>query len=535
MDIVTTALPYANGPLHCGHILEAMLADIRVRFLRSIHKKVIFLSGQDAHGAAIMISAQASGETEIDYIARMRRMHIDTYTLAGVTFDCFTSTHSEKNREITLEIYRALKTAGCIREVTVSSAYDPSSGLFLADRFLSGQCPRCQAVGQYGDHCESCGATYASHELINPVSRSSNHAIAWQDRVHVVVSLEQTRTVLKEHLASVDCIAAVKNKLEEWFDAPLRDWDITRNGPYFGFEIPERPDQYFYVWMDAPCGYLAALQEALNSDNLNEVKAIWNQAHITHVIGKDITYFHGLFWPAMLHAYGLKMPDAMLCHGFVTLAGDKMSKSKGTFILADTLLKGVGQDPLRYYFASKLSESIADIDMSCDDFIDRIHSDLIGKCINLGSRLSGFVHRQGDSLLSEPMDPAWLDEIALQLAAIPAAYQAWDYALVTRIAMKVCDLANQWVDQHKPWSLAKTDPEAAWRTSSTALQVYRWVLIALAPICPEIATKGLELFEGNPDLSSGFKVLAPSKINPFVPLLQRYDRDALKQLFGEAG
>lgn len=534
MDIITTALPYANGPLHCGHILEAILADIRVRYLRSMQRKVIFLSGQDAHGAAIMISAQKQRQSEVDYINDMHALHVQTYAKASVVYDCFSSTHTETNRKITLDIYKSLQAKGYVKEVTVSLPYDPSSGMFLADRFLSGQCPRCTALEQYGDHCEVCGATYASHELINPVSRESNHAIAWQSRVHVVVALEQCRQFLQTYLADVECLMAVKHKLEEWFNAPLRDWDITRNGPYFGFEIPDRQDQYFYVWLDAPCGYLAALQDFLKEDQWSVVRDCWNNAHITHVIGKDITYFHGLFWPAMLYAHDLKMPDAMFTHGFVTLKGDKMSKSKGTFILAENLLDGVGSDALRYYLATKLSEGIADIDICCDDFISKVHSDLIGKCINLGSRLSGFVHRCGHGVLSEPMDTAWLDDLREQLMGVHDAYEKWDYATVGRVVMKVCDDANAWVDQHKPWALAKTDSIAAWQVSSTALQVYRWALMALQPICPNLAGKGLDMFEGRVDLSDGFDVLLKSEIKQFVPLMQRYDREVVSRLFGES-
>lgn len=533
MNIITTALPYANGPLHCGHVLEAMLADIRVRYLRDMEEKVIFISGQDAHGAAITISANVRDESEEEYIESMHQQHVATYAKSAVVFDCFSSTDSEYNKQVTLAIYQALKDKGCVREVTVNLPYDPMLETFLADRFISGECPRCHAMAQHGDHCEVCGATYGAQDLINPISRNSQSDIVWKERVHVVVELEKSRDVLQSHLKDMDCIDAVKNKLAEWFDAPLRHWDITRNAPYFGFEIPDRPSQYFYVWLDAPCGYLSALQEA-EGLSLTDAKTLWNRSHITHVIGKDITYFHGLFWPAMLHAYDLKMPDAMMCHGFVTLSGEKMSKSKGTFILADTLLEGVGSDALRYYFATKISENIADIDMSCDDFMDRVHADLIGKCINLGSRLSGFVHRHGQGVLSEPMDQVWLEEMRQMMMPVHEAYRNWDYALVTRIIMKVCDAANQWVDHHAPWKAAKTDPHAAWQTSSTALQVYRWVLMALQPICPDLCQKGLMQFPASQNLSHGFAVMDPVDIATFVPLLSRFDREELKRLFGES-
>ena len=532
MDIITTALPYANGPLHCGHILEAILADIYVRYLRSISQDVVFLSGQDAHGVAITISAHSLGESEEEYIKKMHELHQETYRLAHISFDIFTTTHSVYNKKTTEYFYNTMCQAGVIKEVMCRLPYDPVERIFLADRFLKGTCPSCKAADQYGDHCESCGATYTSDMLIDPVSRVSQEAITWQERSHHVVDLEYMRDTLWRHLETMECHVAVKNKLQEWFETTLRHWDITRDGPYFGFPIPGRDDQYFYVWVDAPCGYVSALGEHKGIDDLAQIKDIWNASRVTHVIGKDITYFHGLFWPAMLASSGFHMPDALICHGFVTKDGHKMSKSKGTFIVAQDILTHIPADALRYYFATKLSPGLHDIDISCDDFIDRIHSDLIGKCINLGSRLSGFVHKYGDGLLAEPMDVPFLQDIQASLSTLHAAYKNWDFAEVTRILMRICHSANQWIDQHQPWIVAKTDTDKAWRSASTALQVYRWVLMGLRPICPILAAQGLELFLQHTEDTMNFTII-DGRIQSFVPLLTRFERDTLRAVFGE--
>ena len=532
MYIITTALPYANGPLHCGHLLEAILADIKVRYLRAMDHEVLFLSGQDAHGVAITISATAAGETEENYIQKMHTMHAATYDLANIHFDIFTSTHTETNKLVTYFFYEKLSTEGTIIEASCTLPMDPQQNIFLADRFLKGTCPVCKVADQYGDHCEMCGATYTSSELIHPKSRLSDAPIVWQERSHKMIALEPLRDRLLEHLEKMDCLDAVKHKLKEWFAEPLRDWDITRDGPYFGFAIPERENQYFYVWLDAPCGYIAAMCDGLKIYDMEKIRSIWNDAHITHIIGKDITYFHGLFWPAMLHASGFKMTDAMVCHGFVTKNGEKMSKSKGTFIIASDLLQTVPSDALRYYFATKLSPGLQDIDISCNDFMDRIHADLIGKCINLGSRLSGFVIKHGEGMLAEPMDMPMLDGMRTLLQGIYDAYDAYDYVEVTKIIMHVCDKTNQWIDIHQPWKTAKTDPHAAWLSASNALQVYRWILIAIGPICPDLSVTGLEIF-GHRDHRLGQLDVIQGILHPFVPLMQRFDRDILSAAFGE--
>lgn len=530
MNIVTIALPYANGPLHCGHILEAIIADIHVRYLKEMQQQVIFLSGQDAHGAAIMISAKENGESEESYISKMHHLHMETYKKADVEFDRFSSTHSETNKNITKEVYLSLMADDCIREIDVYLPLDPSTGLFLADRFLSGTCPKCQAGNQYGDNCESCGATYQAHELIDPRVRSSGINVAWESKSHSMVILENKRKTIKKYLEVVKCVDAVKHKLLEWFSSTLKDWDITRDSPYFGFEIPGKEHQYFYVWLDAPCGYIAALQEALQED-LSTTKKVWNSSKITHVIGKDIIYFHGLFWPAMLSSYKLKLADELRCHGFVTMNGQKMSKSKGQNISANDLCETVGSDCIRYYFASKSNEGITDIDISCDDFLDKIHAELIGKCINLGSRLSKFV-QQGDNCLLEPIDEAWLSDIRESLIPVIEEYKNWNYANVTKILMRACDAANLWIEQHKPWHVVKNDPQKASEIASTALQVYRWVLIALKPICPNLCDRGLSIFAHKGDMSEQFSILEKSRIQAFEPLLSRFEKEKIMSVFG---
>lgn len=532
LEIVTAALPYANGALHCGHFFEATLADVCVRYRRMRGRRVVFVCGQDAHGTAITLSAMSLGISEEAQIARMAERHKQTYALGHVVFDCFSSTHVPDNRVITEAMYRAMQQDGGVREVSVTLPYDPVDQIFLADRFVRGTCPHCQAPEQSGDHCDRCGSTYDASELINPVSRRSGAPLEWRDSSHVMVTLERYRTMLISFLSALDCVESVKHKLMEWFQGPLRDWDITRDGPYFGFPIPDRRDQYFYVWMDAPCGYLAALKEALALPSWETVCASWNEAHITHVIGKDVVYFHGLFWPAMLHAAQLKTPDTLLCHGFVTVAGEKMSKSKGNYIDVDALIMKVGADALRYYMASKFTPGLSDIDLSLDDFIDKVHADLIGKSINLGARVAGFVTRLGSGVLSGDQDEVWLGALQSYEHLVVEAYESWHYAEALRLVMRLCDEANRWVDHHKPWALAKVDPEAAWRIASTALQVYRWVWLALSPVCPDLGKRALDLF-GDAERTLVFNRLPPGhRIEVFEPLMTRYDRASLLSVFG---
>ncbi len=397
--LVTTALTYANGSIHLGHLVEAIQADIWVRFQRMRGHECIFISGSDAHGTAIMLKAQEQGITPDALVEATQVEHEQDYSRFLIGFDHFHTTHSTENYELSCAIYQALKQRGDIAVRTISQAFDPEQGIFLPDRFVKGTCPRCQAADQYGDNCEVCGATYSPSELINPRSVVSGATPVQKESEHYFFQLQHYETMLQEWSHNGHLQPEVVNKLKEWFDAGLRDWDISRDAPYFGFEIPDAPGKYFYVWLDAPIGYLAILKNLcqqrsdLSFDTFFDIES---KTELYHFIGKDITYFHALFWPAMLEGAGYRKPTSIFVHGFLTVNGQKMSKSRGTFVNASTYLKQADPEYLRYYFATKLTPNIDDIDLNLNDFMSRINSDLVGKVVNIASRCAGFISKHFD-------------------------------------------------------------------------------------------------------------------------------------------
>jgi methionyl-tRNA synthetase len=533
--LVTSALPYANGPLHLGHIIEAVQTDIWVRFQRMQGHDCLYVCAEDTHGTPIMIKAQSEGLTPEALIARVAEEHRAAYQGFLIGHDQFHSTHSAENRHFTDLMFGRLKEAGHITTRSVRQAYDEKAGMFLPDRYVRGTCPRCKAIDQYGDSCEVCGATYAPADLIDPKSTVSGTTPVWRESEHVFFSLGHFEDMLREWVRSGSLQDAVRAKLDEWFSTGLQDWDISRDAPYFGFEIPGHPGKFFYVWFDAPIGYLGSFKALCERRGLDmqSYLAPDSQTELHHFIGKDISYFHTLFWPAVLHGSGMRRPTAVHAHGFLTINGQKMSKSRGTFITANRYLELLPAEPLRYYFAAKLGPGVDDIDLSLEDFTARVNSDLVGKLVNIASRCAGFVARGGGTLSSALPDPALYAEFTAARPRIAALYEQLDYAQAMREIMLLADRANQYVDTHKPWALAK-DPAKAAETLGIATQgvnLFRVLMVYLAPVLPDMACHAAG-FLGAP-LSRFSEVDSPLLGTPlaaYQPLAQRLDPKVVSQL-----
>jgi methionyl-tRNA synthetase len=533
--LVTSALPYANGPLHLGHIIEAVQTDIWVRFQRMQGHDCLYVCAEDTHGTPIMIKAQSEGLTPEALIARVAEEHRAAYQGFLIGHDQFHSTHSAENRHFTDLMFGRLKEAGHITTRSVRQAYDEKAGMFLPDRYVRGTCPRCKAIDQYGDSCEVCGATYAPADLIDPKSTVSGTTPVWRESEHVFFSLGHFEDMLREWVRSGSLQDAVRAKLDEWFSTGLQDWDISRDAPYFGFEIPGHPGKFFYVWFDAPIGYLGSFKALCERRGLDmqSYLAPDSQTELHHFIGKDISYFHTLFWPAVLHGSGMRRPTAVHAHGFLTINGQKMSKSRGTFITANRYLELLPAEPLRYYFAAKLGPGVDDIDLSLEDFTARVNSDLVGKLVNIASRCAGFVARGGGTLSSALPDPALYAEFTAARPRIAALYEQLDYAQAMREIMLLADRANQYVDTHKPWALAK-DPAKAAETLGIATEgvnLFRVLMVYLAPVLPDMACHAAG-FLGAP-LSRFSEVDSPLLGTPlaaYQPLAQRLDPKVVSQL-----
>jgi len=537
--LVTSALPYANGPLHLGHIIEAVQTDVWVRFQKMQGHECLYVCAEDTHGTPIMIKAQAEGITPEALIARVAAEHRADYLGFLIDHDQFHSTHSAENRYFTDLMFKRLQDAGHITSRSVRQAYDEQAGMFLPDRYVRGTCPRCGALDQYGDSCESCGATYAPADLKDPKSTLSGTTPVWRDSEHLFFALGHFEAMLREWVASGALQTSVRAKLDEWFAAGLQDWDISRDAPYFGFEIPGYPGKYFYVWFDAPIGYLGSLKawcERQGADidrDLNPDSSI----ELHHFIGKDISYFHTLFWPAVLHGSGFRRPTAVHVHGFLTINGQKMSKSRGTFITARRYLEHLPPEALRYYFAAKLGPGVDDIDLALEDFTARVNSDLVGKLVNIASRCAGFISRGDGKLASALPDQALYQEFIDARSRLSAAYEAGDYALAIRDIMQLADRANQYVDGQKPWALAK-DPAQAETVRGIATQglnLFRVLMIYLAPVLPAMAQQAGD-FLGAPlrhwdDID---QPLLGTPIKPYAPLATRLDVKAVSQLIESA-
>lgn len=491
--LVTAALPYANGPIHLGHLVEYIQTDIWVRFQKLLGRRCIFMWADDTHGTAIMIRARQEGRSEVALIEDMRQQHINDFRHFDIDFDHYGSTNSEANRELCHEFWAALRKQGLVLEREVTQLYDPEAKTFLADRFVKGTCPVCKTPNQYGDSCEKCGSTFSPTDLIDPKSTLSGATPEVRSAKHLFVELEKLHGFLEEWSQRGSHLQPeVANYLKGHFlGEPLRDWDISRPAPYFGFEIPDSPGNYWYVWFDAPIGYLASTKEWC--DETGESFDSWwrgRDIEIHHFIGKDITYFHTLFWPAMLKTAGFSLPTKVHIHGFLTVGGEKMSKSKGTFVKAATYLKHLDPSYLRYYYASKLGTGLDDIDMNLEEFVTKVNSDLVGKVVNLASRTAKFL--QGGILSDEyPGDGGLFDQASLDGDQIAAAYEAGDYNAAMRSIMACADRANKFVDDRQPWTLRK-DPARADElrdVCTIALNLFRQLAIYLAPVLPRLASQ----------------------------------------------
>jgi methionyl-tRNA synthetase len=526
--LVTHALPYANGSLHLGHVIEAVQTDIWVRFQRLRGHDCLFVCAEDSHGTPIMIRAQQQGVPPEQLIAAMAAEHQRDYRELLVAHDHFHSTHSEENRRFTFELYERLRGRGYISRRPVRQAYDEQAQMFLPDRYLRGTCPVCKSAEQYGDSCEVCGATYTPADLIDPVSTLSGSAPVWRESDHLFFRLGAFETMLREWLGAGEQSGAVRAKLDEWFAAGLQDWDISRDAPYFGFEVPDAPGKYFYVWFDAPIGYIASF-ESLRKQRGLDFDTYWTsetESELYHFIGKDISYFHNLFWPAVLHGAGYRRPTGVNVHGFLTINGQKMSKSRGTFVTARRYLEQLPPEPLRYYFAAKLTSGIEDIDMNLDDFLARTNSDLVGKFVNIASRCAGFIERGGGRLTAHLPDPRLYAEFVAAGERIALLYEQREYGAAIREIMGLADAANRYVDLHKPWALAKDSTQAAQvlAVATQGVNLFRVLMIYLTPVLPRIS-EAAGKFLGVPIRAwqDAATPLLDVPLGPYQPLATRLD------------
>ena len=527
--LVTSALPYANGPIHIGHLVEYVQTDIWVRFQKMQGHTCHYVCADDAHGTPIMLRAEQEGITPEALIARISAEHQADFAAFGVAFDHYHSTHSAENRAISTLIYERLRDGGFIARRAIRQAYDPVKQMFLPDRFIKGTCPRCKTADQYGDNCEACGATYAPTDLLDPRSALTGVTPEERSSEHLFFRLGQFEQMLRGWLSASALQSGVINKLEEWFEAGLQDWDISRDAPYFGFEIPDAPGKYFYVWLDAPIGYLASFRYLCDREGLDfdAFCGADSTAEMYHFIGKDIMYFHTLFWPAMLHGAGFRLPSSVFVHGFLTVDGQKMSKSRGTFITARTYLDHLHPEYLRYYLAAKLGPGIDDIDLNLEDFQNRVNADLVGKVVNIASRCAGFITRLFDGRLSATLDDQALVESAQAAGgAIAEAYEAREYGRAMREIMALADRVNQYIDLRKPWVMAKDEHvrSSLHEVCSTAIELFRLLVLYLKPVLPFMA-RDAEAFLGCAPLSwkDHNALLGAHPINPFKPLLTRVD------------
>ncbi|RPI15591.1 MAG: methionine--tRNA ligase [Lysobacterales bacterium] len=538
--LVTSALPYANGAPHLGHMVEAVQTDIWVRYQRLRGHQCLYICASDAHGTPIMLKARQEGVAPEQLIERVGAEQRRDFAGFDISFDNFHTTHSAENREVTEEVYARLVAGGHIRRETIRQSYDEQAGMFLPDRYVRGGCPRCGAADQYGDSCENCGATYSPADLVNPVSVLSGTPPVLRDSEHLFFRLADFEAMLREWTGSGRLQAAVAAKLDEWFDAGLRDWDISRDAPYFGFEIPGEPGKYFYVWLDAPIGYLGSFLQWCRRTGTDFARywAPGSDAEVYHFIGKDIVYFHTLFWPAVLHGAGYRTPTSVYAHGFLTVNGQKMSKSRGTFIMASTWLEHLPAEYLRYYYASRLGPGVEDLDLNLDEFVSKVNADLVGKLVNIASRCAGFIARGSAGRLADQLpDPTLQAEFVGAADRIGAAYEARDFALAVREIMLLADRANHYIDQQKPWLMAK-DPArapAVQGVCTQGLELFRLLVLYLKPVLPRLAGAA-ERFLGIGDQhwTDATRSLAGRTIGTYEPLATRVDPAAVQALLAAA-
>ncbi|WP_406545635.1 methionine--tRNA ligase [Succinimonas sp.] len=537
--LVTCALPYANGSIHLGHILEHIQADIFVRFQRMQGRRVYFVCADDQHGTPIMIKAQKLGRTPEDVIGEMETEHRRDFAGFEISYDHYYRTNSPENREISEKLYTILRDRGYIQVKKISQLFDPEKKMFLPDRFVKGTCPRCHAEDQYGDNCEVCGASYSPAEIINPRSVISGAVPVMKESEHYFFDLPKFEGFLKEWINSGSLPKEMANKLQEWFDAGLQQWDISRDAPYFGFMIPGTEDKYFYVWLDAPVGYLASFKNFMTSKGIDfeEFLKESSDSEMVHFIGKDILYFHSLFWPAMLHGAGCRVPNHLYVHGYVTVNGAKMSKSKGTFIKAATYLKHFDPECLRYYYASKMNGRIDDLDLNLPDFVARTNSDLVNKLVNLASRTAVFITKKFQGKLAASLDnPELLDSFVAAREEIAAGYNAREYSALIRKVMELADDANRYVDEKAPWVVAKDESrnDELQRICTTCLNLYRVLITYLSPVLPKLARDSAEFLKTDLSWDNLGTALLDKEIAPFKALFKRIDMKSVEAMIADS-
>jgi len=528
--LVTSALPYANGSIHLGHMLEYIQTDMWVRFQKHRGNQCTYVCADDAHGSAIMLRAEKEGITPEQLIANVQAEHSADFAEFLVDFDNFHSTHSEENRELSSQIYLKLRDAGHIATRSITQYFDPEKKMFLADRFIKGTCPKCGTEDQYGDNCEKCGATYAPTDLKDPKSAISGATPVLKDSQHFFFKLPDFQQMLQEWTRSGTLQDAVANKIAEWLDVGLQQWDISRDAPYFGFEIPDEPGKYFYVWLDAPIGYMASFKNLCARRPELDFDAYWakdSTAELYHFIGKDIVNFHALFWPAMLEGAGYRKPTGINVHGYLTVNGQKMSKSRGTFIKARTYLDHLSPEYLRYYYASKLGRGVDDLDLNLEDFVQKVNSDLVGKVVNIASRCAGFIHKGNAGVLVAGNAAPELTEAFLAAApSIAEAYEARDFARAMREIMGLADRANAWIADKAPWSLNKQEGKQDEVQAICALGVnlFRQLVIFLKPVLPLLAADAEAFLNVAPlTWNDHATLLSNHQLNEFKPLMTRID------------
>ncbi|HSW14355.1 MAG TPA: methionine--tRNA ligase [Solimonas sp.] len=538
--LVTNALPYANGPIHLGHMVGYVQADIWVRYQRLQGQQVHYVCADDAHGTPIMLAAEKAGMTPEAFIAGIKTEHERDFAGFGVAFDLYHSTHSAENEELAGLIYRRLKQAGCIASRSIQQLYDPVRDMFLPDRYIKGECPKCGTADQYGDNCENCGAAYSPTDLKNPRSVVSGATPVMKDSEHYFFELPRFQAFLQDWLAGEVAHSSVRAKLQEWFDGGLRDWDISRDAPYFGFAIPDAPGKFFYVWLDAPIGYMAAFK-ALCATKKLDFDAWWgaeSKAELHHFIGKDIVNFHGLFWPAMLQGSGHRTPTRLHVNGYLTINGAKMSKSRGTFIRARTYLNHLNPEYLRYYFAAKLGDGPDDLDLSLEDFTNRVNSDLVGKYVNIASRCAGFIEKLFGGRLAVAMhDRTLFEDFAAEADNLAKLYESGDYAGAMREIMLMADDANAAVQKLAPWLLAKDEAqrEQLHQVCTTFINLFRQLTVYLKPVLPGVAAQveHFLLAEHPLNWADAHKPLLGTDIRPYAALITRVDPKATEAMLAE--
>jgi methionyl-tRNA synthetase len=534
--LVTSALPYANGDIHLGHLMEVIQTDIWVRLQKLQGHDCVYVCADDAHGTAIMLSAEEEGITSQQLIDRVNEQHQRDFADFLIGFDNYYSTHSEENRILSESIYHAIDDNGHIARRKIKQLFDPERKLFLADRYVIGICPKCRSEDQYGDNCEVCGSTYNPSELINPRSSISGATPIEKESEHFFFTLPAFREMLQEWTRSGTLQNSVANKLSEWLDEDLQEWDISRDAPYFGFEIPNTTGKYFYVWVDAPIGYMASFKNLCDRTDY-DFDIYWNKessAEVYHFIGKDIINFHTLFWPAMLTSAGYRTPSAVYAHGFLTVDGTKMSKSRGTFINAQTYLEHLNPEYLRYYLAAKLSSGIDDLDLNLEDFVLRVNSDLVGKVVNIASRCAGFIGKGFEGKLASELDsPELLEEIQASKAEITNHFNEREYGKAIRVIMALADKANQYINDKQPWVIAKSDRQSLelQQICSTGINAFRLLIAYLKPVLPAMAEK-VEEFLGIDALcwTDIDTLLTDHSINKFQPLMTRVESDKIQAM-----